>query len=66
MIIKWYEISCNSCSCGQHYQGNKQIAEEQYRKEGGIVTKKGRHFCCKKCYKKDLTFDVDYGIMRTL
>jgi len=52
MIVRYYEIVCDTCGCGQHFQGNIQTAESQFRDYGGIVTKNKKHYCDKNCYRK--------------
>ncbi len=52
MIIRWYEICCDSCGGACQYQGNKRLAEQQYRGDGGLVTKKKNHYCDNACKKK--------------
>ena len=54
-IIRWYEITCDYCKCGEHFQGNIKSAENQYKEYGGIVkisNGEHKHYCSKKCYEK--------------
>ena len=50
MMKKWYEITCDYCSCAEHFLGTAQSAERQYRSYGGIVTQDKKHYCAKECY----------------
>ncbi len=50
MITRWYEIVCDDCGSGEHFLGNIQSAESQFRNTGGIVTKDKKHYCDKNCY----------------
>ena len=63
MIEKFYEISCDNC--------NLAIIHLLYRptikdlKECGIISYKGKQFCCKEClkeYKRNHKKSVDISI----
>ena len=54
-ITHWWEIICNGCGNAEHYANTKRDAEYFYRQPlvdgtpGGIITKDGKHYCCKDC-----------------
>ena len=50
-IIKWHEITYDTCRCGQHFQGSIKSAEEQFKDYGGIIINK-KHYCDKFCVEK--------------
>jgi len=66
MIIRWYEISCDGCGCGEQFQGNKTDAERQ-AKEGGWIFFKGKHYDSRECFESEqiktlkCPFDKTYG-----
>ena len=51
MIVKWYEVICDTCGWAAHYLGSVSIAEQQFRSSGGMVKGK-KHYCDETCYKK--------------
>ena len=50
-IARYYEIVCDTCGCAAHYQGNRKMANEQFKEEGGIV-KNDKHFCDEDCLEE--------------
>ncbi len=52
MIIKWYEITCDTCGEAQHFRGNVSNSQSQFKDLGGIVTANKKYYCCKKCHQK--------------
>ena len=62
MIKKFYEITCDECSVGEHPCGNNiEEVEAEFRQEGGIITASGKHYCNKGCYKKSNLKEADNG-----
>lgn len=51
-IMKWYEISCDNCGCGQHFPISKSFAIKEYKRLGGIVKSNGSSYCSCKCYEE--------------
>ena len=53
MIRKFYEISCDTCSEGTHFEEvSKKRAKWFYRDEGGFITKEGKTYCGQKCMEE--------------
>lgn len=48
-LLKWYEMSCDSCRCAEHFMGTRRDAERKARRCGWVITKDGRHFDSKDC-----------------
>ena len=50
MLQKTYSFICDSCGCGiDHYPGYTKAEAIATGKKVGIVFRKGKHFCNKKC-----------------
>ena len=52
MVRKYYEISCDTCHCGEQYLIGNGSINEQARENGWIITADGRHYDSKECYEK--------------
>lgn len=52
-VIKWYEISCETCAQADQYRHNIKEANNFARQNGWIITADGKYFCSKECYKAD-------------
>lgn len=49
MIEKWYEVSCDNCSCGITHV--RSVSKEALRMYGVVVSGKN-HFCSPECLRE--------------
>jgi hypothetical protein len=52
MVRKYYEISCDTCNCAEHFPIGNGTVQEQAREYGWIITADGKHYDSKECYLK--------------
>jgi hypothetical protein len=48
MIRKWYEVSCDTCGCAEHFGGSIASARRQAVGTGWLIIGKNA-FCTKDC-----------------
>jgi len=50
-IRKYYELSCDNCSCADHYPIGIDLVKAA-RENGWIITKNKKHYDTRECYIK--------------
>ena len=52
MIIRWYEMQCDTCGCAEHFRDTKADANRQAREHGWAITPEGKHYDTSECYER--------------
>jgi len=50
-VQRYYEVRCDTCGAAVHYHIGGVSFARQARRDGWIVTSKGKHYDSKKCHE---------------